>query len=371
MNIDNTAFHETPQHLKQVSRIKHIILQKYLPPWAQILGSVNRRLCYFDCYAGPGIYELDGEEVDGSPIIAVKAARDYLSKPIRKEMTIALVEKDDEQKASLEKQLIKVQPYAKGLKVHVYTEDAKDFVSQLLRDVPNLAPSFFMVDPYSHPLTIPILNDILCREHTEALITFMYYRINMDAGNPKTKHYLDQMFGGNDWCRQSFLQKQPDEREHGFLEYFNDRINAKYKLPFRIRFDPEDRLGQNRTKYYLIHASNHPHAVLLMKDIMWRLGDQEGLFDYSATKQGVLFSSSPKEEELEKHLINNYNGREIEFDRLREETWRLPFIEKNYRNVIKKLKEEGKAKWRPVTSRKEGLRGKDLISFGRLSDIKE
>ena len=58
-------------HLKQVSRIKHVILQKYLPSWEVILGSQNRRLCYFDCYAGPGAYEFEGQKVDGSPIIAV------------------------------------------------------------------------------------------------------------------------------------------------------------------------------------------------------------------------------------------------------------------------------------------------------------
>lgn len=59
------------QHLKQVSRIKHVILQKYLPPWEQILGSRHSRICYFDCYAGPGIYECQDQMVDGSPIIAI------------------------------------------------------------------------------------------------------------------------------------------------------------------------------------------------------------------------------------------------------------------------------------------------------------
>src|SRR5256885_3868169 len=68
----------TAQHLKQVSRIKHLILEKYLPPWSRILGSQNAELAYFDCYAGPGIYELKGEFVEGSPIIAVRAAKDFL-----------------------------------------------------------------------------------------------------------------------------------------------------------------------------------------------------------------------------------------------------------------------------------------------------
>ena len=45
-------------------------------------------------------------------------------------------------------------------------EDVRAFVPNLLDRVPNLAPSFFMVDPYWHPLTVPILNDILKRPQT-------------------------------------------------------------------------------------------------------------------------------------------------------------------------------------------------------------
>ena len=53
------------QHLKRVSRIKHIILQNYFPPWASILGSLHRELAYFDCFAGPGEYELEGGKLRG------------------------------------------------------------------------------------------------------------------------------------------------------------------------------------------------------------------------------------------------------------------------------------------------------------------
>jgi three-Cys-motif partner protein len=69
---------EELQHLKRVSRIKHIILQKYLPPWATILGSRYRQLAYLDCFAGPAVYELGGEPVAGSPVIAVKAGIEFL-----------------------------------------------------------------------------------------------------------------------------------------------------------------------------------------------------------------------------------------------------------------------------------------------------
>lgn len=353
-----------PQHLKQVSRVKHEILRKYLVPWESVLGSRNGRLCYFDCYAGPGVYELRGQPVDGSPIIAVRAAQNYLAKEPHREMTLVLVEKDERQRASLKAELKRVQPYGRGLEVHVVPEDVREFVGELLGQVPNLAPSFFMVDPYGHPLTVPILNAILQRRQTEALINFMYYRINMDAGNPKVQHHLDEMFGSGEWRTQSFLQETGPKREQGFLEYFMSKIDARYKLPFRIRFDVEDQVAGNRTKYYLIHASNHPKAALLMKEVMWPLGDEEGMFDFSGERRGVLFTRSPREDELRKVLMREYIGRQVEFDRLREETWDLPFIEKHYRSVIKGLKKQGLVEVTPVSSKtNRGLKKRDRVRF--------
>jgi len=347
-----------------VSRVKHIIPEKYLPSWERILGSRNRRLCYFDCYAGAGVYEFQGQKVDGSPIIAVRAAQEYLAKAKGHQMTVILVEKDEKQRASLDTELKRTQPHGQGLQVHVMAENVKEFVPKLLGQVPNIAPSFFMVDPYGHPLTVPILNDILKRPQTEALINFMYYRINMDAGNPKVQHHLDEMFGNDEWRSAAFLKESGWKREQGFLEYFMSKIDAHYKLPFRIRFDVEDEVARSRTKYYLIHAANHPKAALLMKEVMVPLGDEEGLFDFSGEKHGMLFSSSPREEELRAALLREYVGKEVEFDHLREETWDLPFIDKHYRAVVKQLKEEGLVTIRPVTSKTDrGLRGRDRVRF--------
>lgn len=136
MAADAIQDDDGPQHLKQVSRIKHIILEKYLPSWERILGSRNRRLCYFDCYAGPGAYEFESEKVDGSPIIAVRAAQGYLAKVRNHQMTVILVEKDEKQRASLETELKGMQPYGQGLQVHVMAEDVKEFVPKLLGQVP-------------------------------------------------------------------------------------------------------------------------------------------------------------------------------------------------------------------------------------------
>ncbi len=56
------------------TRAKHEILRYYLGAWFPILATIQHRLLYIDGFAGPGEYE-GGE--DGSPIIALKVAKDH------------------------------------------------------------------------------------------------------------------------------------------------------------------------------------------------------------------------------------------------------------------------------------------------------
>lgn len=149
------------QHLKQVSRVKHVILEKYLPAWQTILGSISGTLNYVDCYAGPGVYDLEGKKVEGSPVIAVRAAKNFLAKTQSHVINLLLVENSESQRASLEAELKKHQPYGEGLNVYLLNADAKDYLTRGLANAKKLAPSFFFVDPYGHPLTIPILKEIL------------------------------------------------------------------------------------------------------------------------------------------------------------------------------------------------------------------
>lgn len=354
---------ETLPHIKRVSRIKHAILQKYLPSWAIILGSANRHMNYFDCFAGPGRYEFEDVAVDGSPVIAVKAAKEFLDTRPNHSLNILLTENDEQQARQLERQLRPLKPYPKNLSVNLQTEDSTTFILDLLSEIPALAPSFFMIDPYGHPLTLQVINDILSRQRTEVLITLMWYRINMDLSNPAVQANVDRLFGDREWRQQPFMGQRGIVRENSFLDYFSSKLRAKYLLPFRIGFDPEDKFKGERTKYYLLHASNHPRAVLLMKEVMWPLGDEDGTFDYSGESQGVLISRTPRARELREILLREFANRELSFDDIRERTWKLPFVEKHYREVIGELRAEGIVMITPVSSKKSGLREKDLVRF--------
>lgn len=356
--------------MKQVSRIKHQILTRYLPSWAVILGSAADLLYYVDCFAGPGRYESGGEIVDGSPIIAVKAGREFAIKHPEKRLGIVLVDDKHAQLEQLEDCVHLTKPHPENFKVQTRSADSHSLVPHLIQQIGKrrLAPTFFLVDPYGHPLAIPTMNDMLALPCSELFINLMWYRVNMNLTNDAVEHHVSELFGDNEWKHQSFMDQHGAVREEAFLQYFCSRLSAQYVLPFRIRYDAqEDRLQGSRTKYYLLHASNSLKAVLLMKEVMWPLGDEEGTFDFSGHRQGVLISQTPRTEELKSILLREFAGHQIAFDDIRGKTWALPFIEKHYRSVIQELRTSGIVEVTAITSKGTGLAKRDLVRFPEKS----
>ena len=351
-----------PEHLKRVSRIKHIILEKYLPSWAQILGSRFMHLAYVDCFAGPGQYEFEGNFVEGSAVIAVKEAVEFARDRHAHSLTLYLVDDDRHQVGRLQSRLESLRPYPKNLVVEVSCADSKFFVPDLLRNLNSRIPAFFLIDPYGHPLPLPIIRTILHRERTEVLINLMWFQINRDLNNPKVESRLNELFGDGAWQNQPFMNMRGSEREKAFLGYFKSQLGCTYVREFKIRHDVEDSHGGDRTKYYLLHASNHVKATLLMKEVMWHLGDELGTFDFSGECQPVLISETPPEHELQEFLLHEFTGDEMTFDEVRERTWNLPFIEKHYRSVLK-AREGKEITISRVTSKKTGIKRLDLIRF--------
>lgn len=352
--------------LKRVSRIKHHILEKYLPPWQVILGSKFDTLAYWDCYAGPGRYKFEDSIVDGSPLIALRAANAYLMQNTGKKMEIRLVERSESQKNTLNHSLKSANISNPRLQLSVYNEVAENFLPTLLAQSKSKNPSFFMIDPYAHPLTVPIMNQILDRPFTEALINFMWWRINLDASHPTEHVRVDELFGTDAWRLQPFMALSGNDREQGFLDYFLNALNAKFKLKFRIKMDPTDKVAASRTKYWLIHATNNVKGALLMKDVMFKLGDLDGTFEYGGRDEQQLSLFTP-EHLLKERLTQKYIGQSLSFEAIIEETWDWPFSEKTYRVALKEMRTSGEVKVTSVTSKTgAGLSGQDLVEFQSL-----
>ena len=132
-----------------------------------------------------------------------------------------------------------------------------------------IIPSFFFVDPFGFPITIPVMRKLLRLGKTELLVNLMWFRTHMHLHNPKSQAAIDALFGHADWRREPFMALDGREAERAFLDYFAKEIGAKYSLRFLVHYSPEDPVArpERRIKFYLVHFSNHQLAALLMKRI--------------------------------------------------------------------------------------------------------
>ena len=351
-------------YLKQVSRLKHRILAHYLAPWAAILGSAHPRLRYVDCFAGGGRYvDEHGVPLDGSPVIALRTAQAYLRRNVSKHLALHFVESDSRTAQQLRDTLGSEEVLPNRLSVKVHEEGAEDFARKFLqvpRQRSTQIPTFIFIDPYGHPIPVPLIRTLLAFPRVEVFVNLMWYRINMDLSNQKSQENLNKLFGHTEWQSQSFLQHPPSKRERGFVDYLLKQIgNHHHAVRIPMPFSPEDQVpgGEQRTKYYLLHLSTHRKAALLMKDVMLKAREEE--------LAGLTLPMWTPEQELESLLLERFggSGTALSFDDIRLETLALPFREAIYRRVLTGLEKRGRVSITRVESKKTGLKGRDRIRF--------
>ena len=365
-----TAITEPFSYLKQVSRVKHQILGKYLGAWSGILGTKFKHLAYFDCFAGDGRYVDEyGVELPGSPQHALQIASEFVSKSPGRSLTLGFIERDGSKAARL-LDMLNSSAKPNGVFVKVFASDARDLSAHMISAITTrgiVVPTFFFVDPYGYPLPVPTLRTLLAIPKAELLVNLMWYRISMDLGNPVAWDRIDALFAHDDWPFEEFDAKSGPARERAFMDYFEKEIGAAYHVRFPMTYSPEDRVTspENRRKYFLVHFSGHYAAPLAMKDVMYRARSALETI-HTPTNQLQLFEvngRSKRLDELKAELRSFSAGEQMTFLNLRIRTANLPFAEPEYRQVVKELDQEGRLRIERRESKRTGLTDGDLIQF--------
>lgn len=298
---------------------KHEILRYYLGAWFPILGSIHLRLLYVDGFAGPGEYK-DGE--DGSPIIALKVARDHALKDklTRKGMDLVFlfIEKDQARHQNLEQKIAQLKPQLPStFRIGTYRASFEEIFDGVLSDIEKqnkrLAPSFVFIDPFG-PTGFPmhLISRLAQQPRSEVLITFNYQSLNeWFLQDPRKHKHLDELYGGDIW-RPALRILAPDEKEECLrVTYQNKLEDLSWKVcPFRMINK------QNQTQYYLFFVTRHWLGMLAMKQAMWKaslMGDFQ-YSDLTNPQQPCLFDLSRDEEysqDLAGQLYKSHRGETI------------------------------------------------------------
>lgn len=255
------------------SVIKDEVLSSYLPPFLAKVNSLGRPILIVDGFAGPGVFD-DGTV--GSPLIICRAAE----KNAKGNYQAFFINRRRDHHEKLLSVLA-----AEDLLGSTVTPIFGDTI-QLLPLLPRAIRNhtvFLYLDPFG-PTGSPfkLLEPFLRRDHrygTEIVLMMhmqglhrLASRIAVEEGRedePLIQQYhsrMTEVFGGDYWKPIMFAQGlTTEERDTRLIHAYEAKL-TQY-LPF-VGSCPVRASEHKRIKYFIVFASRHPDAMLLMNDAM-------------------------------------------------------------------------------------------------------
>lgn len=348
---------------------KHVILRNYLRAWFPIMGRYNKRLLFFDGYAGPGEYN-NGEP--GSPIIALLEALNYFEwcemhgfeKP---EIVFFFIEENKERYEHLESR-IKAVAWPKEFKISVINSNFEEIATALMVHLESkklkLAPAFVFIDPFGYRMPFEIVKKFMGHEKCEVFINFMYEFINRFILREGQERVMTSLFGTEVWADLQLENKSATQRKdaiHGLYQAQLEEHAASFVRSFEMKGT------KNSTKYFMFYGTNHKLGLEKMKDAMWKVdaGGNYIFSDYTDPNQLVLFGEEPNYEQL-KHLLKaNFFGKLVTIEQVEEfVVCQTPFRKAHLKtNTLVPMEKNGEIRVHTERSKKWTYPGGTVIEF--------
>lgn len=365
--MSNETFFEDP---KEQSVVKAAIISKYFWAWAQVIMASqhrpNDRIAYIDLFAGPGRYK-DGTK--STPVLVLEQA--VQDAKLRQRLVTLFNDKDEDNSKSLECAIDQIQGVEQlHYKPKVQNHEVGDnIVNQF--EAMRLVPTLFFVDPWGYKgLSLRLVNSVLKDWGCDCIFFFNYNRINMGLNNMAVEEHMNALFGSQraDQLRQRLQVLSPRDRELTIVEELSQSLcdhGQRYVLPFRFMND-----SGNRTSHHLIFVSKHFKGYEIMKGIMAResSSNSQGVssFEYNPAdiRQPLLFELTRPIDDLADSLMSAFSGKTLSMREIYEQhNVGTPYIDKNYKEVLLKLEQDGRIITDPSKRRKNTFGDKVMVTF--------
>lgn len=330
---------------------KHEILRRYLAAWFPIMSKWNRRIVFFDGFAGPGIY-ASGEA--GSPIIALRVLIDhqyFKSFSANTEYLFLFCESDEGRFASLQEQLEIYKQSIGGswpsnIKVQC-TSDPFDATATGILDYleskgSSLAPTFAFIDPFGiSGLPMGLLARLVKSPKCELFINMIMNTAKRFASSGQIDGSLEQLYGTNQFQNAQGLTGR--ERIVVLHDLYADQLRNVAGMTHVQSFEMINKTGH--TSYFLFYATRAIKGLRAMKDAMWR-ADPGGGYRFSdlLAGQDVLFAEEFLDvRPLRRELLTHFAGMEVDVTVLEDFVLtKTPYRETHLRKpVLVPLEAEG------------------------------
>ncbi|MBD1874344.1 three-Cys-motif partner protein TcmP [Nodosilinea sp. FACHB-131] len=343
------------------TKVKHQLLESYLSDWvATITGNCRfgaQQVTLVDGFCGGGIYRDGNSTWEGSPIRIIRAIESGWKsvqerKPYQKlDIAYLFVDRRKEHTDCL-KQQIRDHGYGHLLDsgiIQVKSGHFEDHLGECLQWIKSRGGySFFFLDPFGSVDLPGMSKAILSLGRSEVLLNHMqndaFVRPIVQAfKNGRGESYLRQYNLGEaysfcaDYDNLPNLQRQTLS-QNAALELYRKQSNPRFAWTFAFM------KNRDTVYYYLIHLSNQPTAVSVMRRNLWLYNNLDYQFHYGVFGLGYRtiedFSSNLKL--LDINTRNNQACR----DRLTEQLDR--FLHKTNNLAFKQIY-EGTVDFHPAT----------------------
>lgn len=355
---------------KEQSRIKTSIVDEYFRAWAAIitLHTNSARIGYADLYSGPGRYK-DG--TPSTPLIVLRSAIDHKALP---SMLVSMFNDAKQEYAEQLSREIAGLPGIETLKYQpAVTNEPVGTAFEEFFEQKKLIPTFLFLDPWGvKGLTRRLMLAVLKDWGSDCVFFFNFDLVRRAFFNPRIIEHAEALFGAE---RVKLLQRELPGKsaleQEGIIldalqESFEEETNA-YMLRFRF-YDDKAVL-----KRHLISVSQDKTGYKIMKDIMGKHSTtvEQGVptneyhpWDANAVR---LFTVSQPLDRLLQELPHRLAGRSLSVEEVFfEDSYRTPYLLKNYQEVIKKLEASGHVKIDPPSNLRapNTLRKDAIVTFG-------
>ncbi|SFK85786.1 three-Cys-motif partner protein TcmP [Geodermatophilus ruber] len=286
------------------SVFKHTLLDKYVPQFAGMTGSIGRRVVYLDGYAGRGRY-TDGTPASAEKILMVAQSQ---FERVGLAWTCYFVEQDPESARALGD--VVAEYVAQGVTALAHRGDVQDVLDQVIRSAVG-CPLFAFLDPCGLGLPFNRMSGLLNGERkkewppTEFLLNFSLDAVRRIGGhvtgqrNEATLRRMDDAVGGR-WWRELFSNGVNDAAVEAVVAGFSERMSAATGM--HLVAVPVRRAPTHKPVYDLIFGSRKAHGLWVFGDAVARAtqawwdtleeveveADPDALFPATATIRPVL-----------------------------------------------------------------------------------
>jgi three-Cys-motif partner protein len=256
---------------REQTRVKHLILQRYLGRFAHIVGKFWEAITYVDCFSGPWSVR-SGELRDSSFFIALeelrKARATLASRGQRVKLRCMFLEKSP----SAYQKLKEFADSVTDAEVETRNSELAGAVGDILEFIKSGGRKsfpFIFIDPtgwrgFEMQLIAPLLR---CRPG-EVLINFMtdYIRRFIESPDKQTQESFAALFGSGDYKARIQGLSDEQDREDALFRAYAENVQKTGAFTYTcaaIVLYPES----DRSYFHLIYATRDRKGVEVFKDV--------------------------------------------------------------------------------------------------------